>query len=160
MCLEFGYSEPDAVAQHTESANPEHALTPSDHTRIRIGQAAGKVKSIHLSMRACRATTHAYCLKRQVTRVRYLHTKVFSRCSFRLRSVHLFNRGPDPLTRLAAVASVRHSPGDSLFRFVALVATALEVAGATNAPPRRFALAVVLRSRVVCHAATRGHQRY
>ena len=84
MCLEFGYSEPDAVAQHTESANPEHARTPSDHTRIRIGQAAGKVKSIHLSMRACRATTHAYCLKRQVTRVRYLHTKVFSRCSFRL----------------------------------------------------------------------------
>ena len=78
-----------ACGRQGEGHSPEHARMTSDHTRL-LPKAEGDT---------CSLPTYN------------------KKCSHTVRSGSSVNRGPDPLTRLAAVVSVRHSPGDSLFRF-------------------------------------------
>ena len=90
-----------ACGRQGEGHSPEHARMTSDHTRL-LPKAEGDT---------CSLPTYN------------------KKCSHTVRSGSSVNRGPDPLTRLAAVVSVRHSPGDSLFRFAK-----------TNSFPQRKAL--------------------
>ena len=124
------YSGGEGAATHPSTA----------HTTVGPGRVGGTRKTANLSTRARLATTHAsdWACGRQGeghspehARMTSDHTRLLpkaegdtcslptynKKCSHTVRSGSSVNRGPDPLTRLAAVVSVRHSPGDSLFRF-------------------------------------------
>ena len=77
-----------ACGRQGEEHSPEHARMTSDHTRL-LPKAEGDTCSL----------------------------PTYKKCSHTVRSGSSVHRGPGPLTRLAAVVSVRYSPGDSLFRF-------------------------------------------